>query len=253
MEDKLSQFLKRKTSGRLKSKDEIEGAYDFNFRCALTGIEKDFHFIKSNKKLPGPDSADLAERLVTAVSRYLADTSFLAEDKSKIENAGKFVGLIDAVMNDLLLKKYKTHQENREIACFVQALILFGSPRIQAIRAAGEWLGKGFSTIRTCHEIYRKRESGLFSASHAPFEPESTKHIFVNSCWSELDDLLKTMKQKPFPQTYKGKESRAYNAFKCFIEYHTSSPMAEMVVDKKPFALSMERRAIKSHRQKKSA
>jgi hypothetical protein len=96
--------------------------------------------------------------------------------------------LIEIVQGD---KSYKTERTNYQIGCFVYALWLLGSSKLQAYKAMARWLGKKTSYYKKCLELFQRK--GLY------IEITEPEYYIYLTCYA-LRKILDAA-QNPFPNS----------------------------------------------------
>lgn len=117
--------------------------------------------------------------------------------------------LIEIVKGD---KTYKTERTNYQIGCFVYALWLLGSSKLQAYKAMARWLGKKTSYYKKCLELFERK--GLYKDI-----TDSEYYIYLNSYL--LRKILDSA-ENPFPNRRDiAKARRAYEHLLVILTHET--------------------------------
>lgn len=219
------------------------------FKKSLTEIEEDLQFVLSKQKTNKKTSlklprqyAQLTDKLINATGNYL---SVSANNRKKSEVAEKFIKLSEEIFSQAWGKKIEEYRKDRQIACFIQALLLCGSgSRKKTISFVSKWLDMKLSTTRTIHETYREQEKKKFDISDYK--------KFIRLVWVELDDFLET--HSDFEDRARSlsefNKQKLVDTEKLLSAYKKITECLNSAENLSSYSLSFNQ---KNHRQKKSA
>lgn len=111
-----------------------------------------------------------------------------------------------SLVNKMLAPKVKTFEDGLYIGWLVHGLILFGSPRIQAIGAIAEWGLKSETKVKNAHRLLKKQGKTFGIDDTAALVRE------LSSSDINLRNVMISI-TKPFPQSFP-KAASAYEKMK---------------------------------------